>query len=507
MRANVSLLTIQKFVSLLDDFHFEVFIGHLADLKAVLPEKLVKSIRKKLPDFHTPAELCTVMYGNNQTIEKRNFNQLTAHTFRLSAYLSRNYPSYLLHNISLIEQLINKGQLIEAQIVADNLLDISGLVEDFHCEIRVLKILAQQAFLTKDIAIGFQLNSRLKKAYENEANYQQIILSLRKTFYQPDSGHKPENLKNLILFYKKFQNDVSASIRIVSKYAHIYSLYYYNPGMFDKAQDLILIKSLEKDLRDSSYVVFHFLLDIKGVLGFLVLNSSLIKSGSKEGEKFLQELHKHFDSILFWKHFLNVPLMFLIAIRASEFLSRYHFQIHRVDYHDVIRPKDLATIESLITKTGEVLQKYSGGAIYKNDIISLRMLYGSLLIFSGGKNVSRGIKELESLLLSYQQINLSGSTDSVFLSLMVGYFSIGNYEKCNETFRRYQKTIKNKPIYEGNDISIHTYYYLAKWLSTQSVQYLKKLEDNYKRTSKDEGPRRAMDALISYFKVPVRLKR
>lgn len=507
MSAKPDLLTIQKFVSLLDDFHYGQFIRHLAEIKAALPLKLVKSISKKLPAFHTHEELCKSVYGTCSKKDKLNFNQLSAYTLRLSSNLAQNYPSYLHHNVSRVEQLINEGKRKEAMLLADNLLDISGIAEDFQCEIRILKLLAQQAFLTKDIAKGFKLNERLEKAYENEGKYHYIIFSLRKMFYQPGPGHKPENLEEVMKSYRKYHEDPSAAIRILSKYAHVYSIYYYKPGMFDSPEDLKLIKSLEKDLQNNSQVVFPFLFDIKGILGFLKLNSALLKPDTQEGEKFMTDLQKHYDSVLFWNYYVNMPQLFLMAARSSQFLTKYHYLIHRADYHQLVRPKDLETMNSLIARTEEFLKNQNPEQFYGNDMISVRMLYGGLLIFSGGKNVQKGVKELESLLLAYQQINLSGSTDSVFLCLMIGYFSMQNHEKCEETFRRYQKVIKNKPIYEGNDISIHTYYYLSKWLTSHSAQYTRKLSANYARTSKDEGPRKAMDALLAYFEIPVDLKK
>ena len=45
------LLTIQKFIYLLDDFHYQEYTTYLTDIKAHLPLKLSQHIRKKLPGF------------------------------------------------------------------------------------------------------------------------------------------------------------------------------------------------------------------------------------------------------------------------------------------------------------------------------------------------------------------------------------------------------------------------------------------------------------------------
>jgi len=52
------ILTIQKFVFLLNDFHYSKFEKYLLECKAALPSKLIDEIRKKLPDFDSIDELC-----------------------------------------------------------------------------------------------------------------------------------------------------------------------------------------------------------------------------------------------------------------------------------------------------------------------------------------------------------------------------------------------------------------------------------------------------------------
>ncbi|MFM2306632.1 MAG: hypothetical protein RLZZ367_1301, partial [Bacteroidota bacterium] len=77
------------------------------------------------------------------------------------------------------------------------------------------------------------------------------------------------------------------------------------------------------------------------------------------------------------------------------------------------------------------------------------------------------------------------------------------YDKCADTFKRYQKVIKDKPVYDGNDISIHTYYYLSRWLESQSKQYVTKLEANYQRAIESGGPQKAIEELVAFYKVPM----
>lgn len=494
------LLTIQKFVYLLDEFHYEEFCKCLETSGAALPLKLVQTIRKKNPEFDTHEQLCIEVYGNYK--QKQNFNQLTSYTFKLSYLLSQNFPGYLHHNVSLIERLVNDGKIKEANFRAACLLDIADQVEDFLSLIFVLKFLAQQAFLTRDATTGFKLNTSLEEAIENEKTFSRIISQLRSTLYISSETKSPEQLNKLLEFYQQYHSHTSASIRVVSQYAHLYTVYYFHPGMFDKESDLELIKKLEKELTNNSHVVFPFLFDIKGIFGFLLMNSPLINIDSTEGKRHFKELNKHYSSVKFWNNYLNLPQIFSIAVQSTRFLSSYHYSVHRSDYHNLVTDSEQKLMKQLSDKCAEMIALDIWDKQYKNDLVSVRMLYGALQILQGGEKIKTGIETLESLLTSYQQLNLSGTTDSIFLTLMIGYFSIKRYDKCAETYKRYLKVIKGKPVYEGNDISIHTYYYLSRWLETGSRQYVVKLEANYIRSKKTGGPKSALEELVKYFEVP-----
>src|ERR1035438_6055147 len=92
------LLTIQKFIYLLDDFHYGQFTNYLEETKSRLPLKLAQLIRKKLPGFDTHEVLCKKVYGKYDKSERLNFNQLGSYTFKLSNDLAINYPAYLTSN-------------------------------------------------------------------------------------------------------------------------------------------------------------------------------------------------------------------------------------------------------------------------------------------------------------------------------------------------------------------------------------------------------------------------
>lgn len=98
---------------------------------------------------------------------------------------------------------------------------------------------------------------------------------------------------------------------------------------------------------------------------------------------------------------------------------------------------------------------------------------------------------------------MNAAIDSIYHCLILGYFSMGEYDKCTRTFKRYAKVIKGKVVMTGNDASIHAYYYLSRWISTKSNQYVLKLQLLLNRKEKDEATA-VIKELISYFKVPTK---
>ena len=501
------ILTIQKFIYLLNDFHYGKFRQYLSETKALLPLKLIETIRKKNTGFDTIDNLCKTIYGKNSTKTRGAFNQLSSHTLRLSYFLAQNYPSYLLHNIPEIEKLINEGQHQQAEFLATTLLSVAERVEDFQCQILVLKFLAQQSYLVKDVSTGIKYDNKLDKAHENEFNSKRLISALRSTLNISVVSKTPDDYSKTITFFKSFHNSEFISLRIYSRYAVLYTLYYFEPDKFSEAATLRLMRELERDLEAFSYIVFPFLFDLKGTFTFLKLNSSLLDLNKKEDNRQLKLLQQHYQSVLFWKNYLNIPQVFYIAVKATHYLSHYHFYLSNSDYLRRVSKAELNDIDSLIKTCEEFLRTDKWDKIYKVDFMSLRMLYGGLLILSGGDRIKKGVDELEHLLTSYQQMNLAGSTDSIFLCLMAGYFGLKKYGKCIDTYKRYYKTTINRTVYDDNDISIYTYYYLACWLDTHRDQYLTKLKSNYQRLFEDKAPsltRTATEDLFAYFKVPIK---
>lgn len=142
------MISIQKQILLLSDFHYKEFADYLLDTNSELPYKLISTIKKLKVQPESDA-LCQMIYGDSEEKTRKKFLQLTHHTFKLSSFLSRNYPNYLKHNIQHIEEYLGKGEKKKANDLADWLIDIAEKIEDYTTLIDVYKFLAQQAFITE----------------------------------------------------------------------------------------------------------------------------------------------------------------------------------------------------------------------------------------------------------------------------------------------------------------------------------------------------------------------
>ena len=506
------LLTIQKFIYLLDDFHYQQFTSYLTDIKAHLPLKLSQLIRKKLPGFDSHEGLCKKVYGSYEKNERLNFNQLASYTFKLSSNLAINYPSYLSPNYSGLQRLINTGEIEPANFLAKLLLDIAEKTEDHSTRIFVLKFFIQQAFLMKENAAGVKFTHSLNEAYEYEKICNNILADLRLQLnIALNPSVPPEKLEQYKQLFKGYHNHPSSTVRLLGKYAYIYTIYYHDSEQFKADSTSKLLEDLDKDIDNNPHIVFPFAFDLKSNFNFYKLNklnALNVDLNSKESRKEFEELRKHYSSVKFWNSYLNIPEMFAMALKTSIYLNMYHYQVHRSDYYSIIPGEELKEINGLADKCKEMLSNKGLEKYYKNDLINLELVYSGLLILSGGNGIKKGAEELESMLISYQQINLAGTADSIFLFLMIAYFSMRSYDKCASTFKRFIRITKGKPVYEDNTLEIHACYYLSQWLLNKNKQYLLKLKSTYDKavqTNPQSIQVKAIGEYVSYFGLPLDL--
>lgn len=499
-KSGSDILTIQKLIFLLSDFHYEQFCNFLAESKANLSLKLCKTIREKLPEFNTGDELCKAVYGKLDDAHRKKFNQLASHTFRLSEFLNRNYSYYLHHNMDKIQKLVSQAQWPQAVFLGEILLLISERIEDFKCQLVTLKFLSAFSFAHESSTQALKYEVRIARAIEMESIIVQLQSELRKAIYTEFSKDVEKHIETFKKYFEKYHNHEVCAIRILSLYAYIKIAHKFDAPFFGSDHCLGLMQLLRRELHNHPHIILPYMSDIKGNLYFMMLNSAIYPAVSKERDELMEELKDYYSSSQMLQGRLSPGQLYIMAAEGTRLFSTYHHSVCRPDYASILTKRDRVSLDETIASLQKFLELPEDSIISDHSIRSLRMLYGSMLIISGGKHIHEGIFELESMLTAYQQINLGAATDSIFMSMMVGYFSLGNYEKCEQTFKRYTKVKNKKFVYEGNDLKIHVYYYLAQYLSTGRQQYLEKLRQALANYGSERSPTTVMQ-LLAYHQI------
>jgi len=507
--AKPQFLTIQKLIKLLDDFHKEELCNYLSEIKAIIPLKLVESIDSSLNETISSDDLCKKVYGNNDIQTRKSFNQLASHTFRLASYLSRNYPNYLLHNVSRIERLINEGKLNEANILADILLDVAERIYDYTTQIQTLKFQAQQAQMYKSHSETVRIYTRIQEIQSYEQIINELYLYIRKNFnISVKDDSVLQSIDKHFEYLKTFHSHTEPAIRILSKYSRFFLLYYYRPTEYLTERTQLEISDFDDELNKNQTVVMPFLEDIYSKFLFYKLNLSTTDLSSKEGKAEYQKMLLHNKFLKFWENYVNIPELYAITIKSTYYLSRYHSINHRVDFRNVIPAEDRQDITRLAQRCEELIKKDIWEPDHVNDLIHFRLTWSALLLLGDHSDIERGVDNLEKLMTTYQQITFSESMDSIFICLMLGYFALDDFKMCVESYKRYIKLSKGRVVNSENDLEIHTYYYVSQWLSSQRKQYLRKIQENYQRAGQHNSRQviqQTILELVSYFNIPVSL--
>jgi hypothetical protein len=502
-------LTIQKVVKLMSPFHKAEFCEYLREIKAIVPLRLVEAIDDSVVNPVSSDELCEAVYGKSDAQTRKSFNQLASHTFKLTAYLSRNYPSYLVHNVCKVEEWINAARIREANILADILLDIAEKIEDFQTQQLVLRFFSQQAHLQKSHAEVVRYTAKLVEASEYELVYNQINLYLRKNFnISVKDDSVLHSLDSHFQYFKSFHEHPSAKVRILSKFANFYLYYYYRPTEFLTERIQQELEEFDEEFHKYGVVTFPFMEDIYSKIMFYRLNLSTTDLSSKEGKSEYQKLLVHNRFLKFWQNYVNVPELYAITIKSTYYLTRYHSINHRQDFRQVIPAEDKQEIARLAARCEELISKDIWEPDHVSDLIHFRLAWSALLLLGERTEVRKGVDNLEKLMTTFQQITFSESMDSIFICLMIGYFAVDDYKACVDTFKRYTKLSKGRVVYAENDLEIHSYYYVAQWLSSQRQQYLRKIEENYRKAGQHSSSKviqQTILELVNYFNIPVSL--
>lgn len=504
------MLSIQKQILLLSDSHFHEFCTYLRQVKAELSHKLVNEIKNFGWEQPESDILCSRVYGDHEEKTKKKFLQLTHHTLKLSSFLSRNYPTYLKHNLALIEERINIGDRKRAEQIADYLCDISDKIEDFTTHINALKFIAQQGFIieTKDQA---KFHKKIDELLDNEKALNNIYLLLRdKLHYKIKENvsltKREESLKGSA--FDKYIDHHCFSVSILARFGKFYELAFYNNPEFFSENTLAELDKIERDLHNNSFVIFSFMDDVLFKVLGLKLQYMVHKMDAPGMLKESQRMIEESSHLKFWQSYVNLPELFAISIQTSHYISHYGETFRETNFQSI--PEDIKqNIYYLKSRLQNELDKpiWNEGFIIK--LINTRSLFSALLLLGTESEIKKAINLLEETLVTYQQIPFQKFLDGMFASLMIGYFSIKQYEKVGECYKRYKKATSGNSVNEENDVTISAYYYSSQWLLTERKQYSEKLLATYQST---EGkPQLAhtgklIISLASYFKIPFNLQ-
>ncbi|MBK7182185.1 MAG: hypothetical protein IPH89_04245 [Bacteroidetes bacterium] len=501
------MLSIQKVILLLDDFHFNEFKNHLKENNAELPFRLISQIRNDEWEQKESDELCKAVYGSKDEKSKKKFFQLVHYTFRLTSYLSRNYPSYLTHNISAIERFINKGELDKANRVAEILLDIAHKIEDFTTLNAVLKYYAQQAQITENKNSSIKYHQQINDVLKSEHIINQIYLYMRENLnFKGKSVLSDAQMQEHLKFYDLYRNSKTLSIQFLSRFAYCQTLNYLNDAHFFHDDILDELNKLTDDLEKNGFVVFSFSDDIQLNVDYLKLKHLIYKLNKDELQKEASALIKKREPLRFWKNYVNTPEIIYLSIQASYYLTHYN-QGYKHDYYENLPKEIKQQIEFNKNKCEEILAKPIWDEGLYVRYINLNSIYCGFLILGTKADVKKGVEKLELLLVNFQQIAFQRLYDALFAILITGYFFLEDHESIQECYKRYEKLTSTTSKNLENDFTIKSVYYASQWINTSRKQYVEKFQgvlDKVRENDKLQHLRASIEDIGSYFQIPVK---
>lgn len=503
------MLIIQKIVRLTPPHLLEEFKTFLENTNAQLSLKLINVICKQKNAEISSDKLCKAVYGSATEKDKKNLFQLSHHTFKLSGFLSKNYPSYIHSNFIELESLINKGEKEEANKLAQIILDVSEKIEDFDAQARILKFFAQQSFILESRNETLKYIHKLEEVFENQKSLISLYSYLRHNlnFKIRNSLDKKEIEKHLS-FFESFKKSKSLVISIMARYGYCYTLSFLNDTRFYSDEIINEVSELIKDQENHYYLVMNFADDILLNSEYLKLKHLLALNNEEELHKRSYEMIHKRPAQLFWKSYINTPLIVNLSIQASYYLTRFGFP-YKQNAHDLI-PDNVKEELTFLKKTCEELiinsKSWDEGMYVR--YINLCTIYASFLILGEKNEIKKAVEMLERTLISYQQINFQKLYDALFGILIMGYFALKEYEQVAECYKRYEKLTSNTARNLENDLTIKAFYYAAQWLQNQRKQYEEKLSKTIHAASEAKlyQTEKLLTELIKYFNIPIKKK-
>jgi hypothetical protein len=496
------MLQIEKVVKLLDDYHFGIFKEYVKNIniRSYYPLLLLDSINRSVEVEQSTENLCELIYTEDEATDektKKKFFQLAHYTFKLTQFLSRNYPSYLLPNINKIERLINDGKLKTANLYLDALLDISEKIEDFGTHIIALNIQALQYELQENIKDVVKNYTRQGEIINYRSLVNQIYLYRQQHFSVKSKPKDNADIEQILSFFTQYSDSESLVVSALSQYFYLHGLNFFNAESFFDAATFEKIENLEKLLETNNYLVFPFLEDLDYRVAYLKLRFLIRNIDDERIIELSSKILDNAEETFFWNSFVNKPELFSIAVQASYLSAKYNTGF--MDNHFDILMSEIKVQLKLAYKRCERLLNSNEIINTPVKYISITNAYACFLLLGDEKDNKKAIQLLEGLLFTYQQIPFHAYIDPIFAVKISAYFNLKDYEGLEAAYRRYKKMTDKKSVNPENDFTIHVLFYVAKWLETNRNQYLKKLQKLVDETPERVRNTKLLQDVVDYF--------
>lgn len=501
------MLIIQKLVHLTPASLLEEFKNYLQKNNAQLSLKLIDVISKQKNAEISSDKLCKAVYGSTTEKDKKNLFQLSHHTFKLSGFLSKNYPSYIHSNFITLESLINKGEREEANRLANIILDVAEKIEDFEAQAKVLKFLSQQAFILENRNDTLKYIKKLEEVFDKQKSLLSLYSYIRHNLnFKIKSSLEANEIDKHLHFFDTYKHSDSLSVSIMARYGYCYTLSYLNDPRFYSEEIINEVNELIKIQENHCYLILHFADDVLLNSEYLKLKHLLAQNNEEELHKRSYEmLHKR-PHQLFWNSYVNTPIIVNLSIQASYYLTRYGFT-YKHNANELI-PEHVKEELTFLKKTCEDLLYHSKSwreGMYVR-YINLCSIYACFLVLGNKDEVKKAVDLLESLLVSYQQINFQKLYDAIFGVLILAYFTLKKYDEVAGCYKRYEKLTSNIVRNQENDLTIKAIYYASQWLQNQRKQYEEKLNKTIQaaKDAKLHQTQFLISEMANYFNIPIK---
>ena len=340
------MLLLEKVIKLLDDFHYNAYREHVKNLsiRSYYPLALIDVVDRSFEIDQESELLYKKTYGDAPENEKdlKKFFQLAHYTFRQTSFLAKNYPNYLQHNISRVEQLINQGKLDPATTLAQITLEVAEKIEDFDTEIKILSIQAQMESLLESNKESVRLYERIDELLQQKLQLNKINLFAKQQLKTKGKQDKDFDVESKLEELRSFINSGSFSIKMLAKLNICYLLYLQRDPRFYEEKNYKELLSIEKEIEKHNYILFPFLHNIQPKIHFLKLNFATRQFKFEDVLKEAKIITENSQQELFWNSFINLPEINSIAIQSSYLVSN-HFTSYRSDHDQLLSPEIQST--------------------------------------------------------------------------------------------------------------------------------------------------------------------